>query len=269
MTDTLDEPDNGGRVASRVCDPVTGWDRVSVIEALTMTAQRLREAEVDQLVLIARAAQVWTWIDNLDGICDQMTAATRIPDEATADAVQAAADVNDQATLDNVLGPGGRTHHTGSSSSAEPAAGVLHGERLRRYGAEGTPEVSEFLRLEIGPALGVSPERAAGLIGDVLDLRHRLPGLWAHLENDQIRGWVACQVARKTRIAKLSPALCGELDRRIAPFAPGWTEHKILTMADRLIVLLDPDTAEARRREALGRRYVDFWTDRHPDGPGR
>ncbi|WP_460766029.1 hypothetical protein [Mariniluteicoccus flavus] len=42
-------------------------------------------------------------------------------------------------------------------------------------GGPGTPGVAEFLALELGPALHLSPESAHTLIADVLNLRHRLP----------------------------------------------------------------------------------------------
>lgn len=142
----VDQPSSPG---ARVSDPETGWDRVSVISALTTAARRRREAEVDQLVLIARAAEVWSWIDNIDAVSDQIRVADHVGDETIRDSIRAVAEAGDDASLDALLGNG-----------ADPRA--LHGERLYRYGAEGSPEVSEFLRLEVGPALGISPERRPG-----------------------------------------------------------------------------------------------------------
>ncbi|WP_425308994.1 hypothetical protein AADG42_09560 [Ammonicoccus fulvus] len=256
---------------SRVCDPDTGWDRFSVIEALTLAARREREAKIDQLILIARAAEVWSWVDNIDEIVAQIKVADRISDAATRDRVRAAAEAGDDDLLDELLTPPTdptATDLTATDSTAGVSPGVLYGERLYHYGADGTPACSEFLRLEIGPALGIQPEAAARLIGDVLDLRHRLPGMWAHVETGRVLGWVGCQMARRTRAAGLSQDLCQELDRRISPYAPGWTPNRILTQTDKLIVILDPDTAETRRRDELGRRYVSFWADRHPSGAG-
>jgi hypothetical protein len=50
-------------------------------------------------------------------------------------------------------------------------------ERLVLLGGEGTPEVAEFAAAELGAELQMSPWAAAQLIGDALDLRHRLPRL--------------------------------------------------------------------------------------------
>ncbi|WP_425310478.1 DUF222 domain-containing protein [Ammonicoccus fulvus] len=258
--------DPSDAVGPRVCDPDTGWDRFSVIQALTLAARREREAKIDQLILIARAAEVWSWIDNIDDVVAQIGVADRISDAATRDRVRAAAEAGDDDLLDELLTP--PTDHAAFDSAAGASPGVLYGERLYLYGADGSPACSEFLRLEIGPALGIQPEAAARLIGDVLDLRHRLPGMWAHVETGRVLGWVGCQMARRTRAAGLSQELCLELDRRVSPYAPGWTPNRILTQTDKLIVILDPDTAEARRRDELGRRYVSFWADRHPSGAG-
>lgn len=242
-------------------DPVTGWDRVSVIEALTVAARREREAKVDQLILIARAAEVWTWIDNLDEVVAQIEIADRISDTTTRQQLADAAEAGDEDAVDNLVA-------TAAPSVGRSAPGQMYGERLYRYGSDGTPAVSEFLRLEVGPALGMTPDAAARLIGDVLDLRHRLPGMWTHVETGRVQGWVACQVARRTRAAQLPAHLCRELDRRISPYAPGWAPSRILSQTDKLIVTLDPETAESRRRDELGRRYVEFWSDKDPSGAG-
>ncbi len=44
-----------------------------------------------------------------------------------------------------------------------------------RFGGEGTPATCEFCPAELGAEMGMSPEAAAMLLGDALDLRHRLP----------------------------------------------------------------------------------------------
>ena len=44
-----------------------------------------------------------------------------------------------------------------------------------RLGGDGTPTVGDFAAAELGCALRMSDGSAARLIGDALDLRHRLP----------------------------------------------------------------------------------------------
>lgn len=136
------------------------------------------------------------------------------------------------------------------------APGSTYGEGMWRPGADGTPEVAEFLKLEIGPALGISPESAAHLIADVADLAYRHPQLWQHVLAGRVQVWVARKVASLTSRAHLPLETAHELDHRLARFAPGWTPTRILNQTRNLIVHLDPTRAEERRRAALASRYV-------------
>ncbi len=57
-------------------------------------------------------------------------------------------------------------------------------EKLVRFGGDGTPAVAEFAPAELGVVLGTSSSAAERLVGDALDLRHRLPQALG-----QDRGW--------------------------------------------------------------------------------
>ncbi|GAB3699720.1 DUF222 domain-containing protein [Mariniluteicoccus flavus] len=185
-------------------------DRTAVILGLKDAADRQRQAEIDQLALVAAAAEAYSWIDE---------------------------------PLDDC---------TGSDS----APSVLHGERLMVLGGDGTPEVAEFCTLEVGPALGMSPDAAAQLIADVLDLRHRHPKLWALVIGGFVRVFAARKVAQLTRTRELTADMAGEVDRKLAPFAPQYTVTRLLNQAELLCDVVDPDGAEARRKAALERRFV-------------
>jgi hypothetical protein len=52
-------------------------------------------------------------------------------------------------------------------------------ERPVRLGGDGTPTVGDFAAAELGCVLRISEGSACRLIGDALDLRHRLPLVWA------------------------------------------------------------------------------------------
>ncbi|HHV21104.1 MAG TPA: hypothetical protein GXZ30_06160, partial [Propionibacterium sp.] len=131
-----------------------------------------------------------------------------------------------------------------SAEAAEVYGGgtprALHGERLWQFGAEGTPQAAEFITFEVGPALGISPESAAGLIADVLDLRHRLPRTWQLVLQGRVLGWLGRRIAQNTRTAHLPLEIALELDRHIAPFIEGWTPHQTLLRVAMLIARLDP-----------------------------
>ncbi len=65
-------------------------------------------------------------------------------------------------------------------SSPGPPSPLLPGsEQLVRFGGAGTPGVAEFAPAELGVVLATSTHAAERLVADALDLRHRLPQLWA------------------------------------------------------------------------------------------
>ena len=59
--------------------------------------------------------------------------------------------------------------------------------------------------------LAMSPYAAEQLIGDALDLRHRLPSIWADCRTGLMQPWMARKVAQATRRLSLDAAgLVGE-----------------------------------------------------------
>ncbi len=76
-------------------------------------------------------------------------------------------------------------HPSGLEGGLE--GGALPGtERLVTLGGPGTPQVAEFAPAELGAVLAMSPHAATVLIGDALDLRHRLPRLWSRVVAGQV-----------------------------------------------------------------------------------
>jgi hypothetical protein len=60
-------------------------------------------------------------------------------------------------------------------------------EQARAFGGAGTPLVAEFAAASFGARLGISPSAARVLIGDALDLVHRLPALWRRVEALEVK----------------------------------------------------------------------------------
>ena len=56
-------------------------------------------------------------------------------------------------------------------------------------GGDGSPAVAAFVAEELGAAMGVSTQAAMSLMADALDLRHRLPHLWAQVEAGAVAPW--------------------------------------------------------------------------------
>jgi Domain of unknown function (DUF222) len=116
------------------------------------------------------------------------------------------------------------------------------GERLVRIGGVGTPDVAEFAPAELGAVLGTSPESAASLIGDALDLRHRLPAVWARARSGEVKAWVGRRVAQVTRSSSFEAAAI--VDRRVAPFAHSLVVSRLEKVAEAAIIEADPAAAE-------------------------
>ncbi len=112
-------------------------------------------------------------------------------------------------------------------------------ERAVFLGGQGTPTVAEFAPAELGGRLQLSPYAAASLMGDALDLKHRLPQLWARVEAMEVRVSYARYVARKTR--SLDPMQAGYVDEHVAESADGrlpWSRFELLVEA--MIIAVRP-----------------------------
>ncbi|MEJ7706857.1 MAG: DUF222 domain-containing protein [Nocardioidaceae bacterium] len=105
----------------------------------------------------------------------------------------------------------------------------------------GTPEIAEFAAAELGAVLRMSPFAAAGLVADALDLRHRLPRLWARVQAGDVKPWIARRVAEATR--SLSADTAAVVDRRVAPWAHSLSWGRIENIIDAVVIEADPAAA--------------------------
>ncbi len=134
---------------------------------------------------------------------------------------------------------------------------VLPGtERAKRYGGDGTPCAGEFAAAELGVLLGRSHVAAATLMADALDVRHRLPRLWAALLAGQVRVWQARHVAARTRATGLTLAQAREVDAATTPYLATLPWGRFTDLLEARIIAADPHAAEARREAAELDRFV-------------
>ena len=118
----------------------------------------------------------------------------------------------------------------------------------------GCPAVAEFCIAELGAVLGTSTTSAKRLMGHALELRHRLPRLWARVHAGAVPAWRARAVAEATIHA--TPALTRE--------AAGWVDSQVAGVAARVgPAQLDRLVAEAIKRHHLAEEPID-----HDDGIG-
>ncbi len=138
----------------------------------------------------------------------------------------------------------------------EPTEFALPGaEQMLPLGGDGTPEVSEFCPAELGAELAISTNSAARLIGDALDLRHRLPQLWARIQAGEVKPWIGRQIATDTR--DVSQETAAVVDRGVAKYAHSLTWGRLAKVVQAAIIDTDPDYA--REREEAHRRNRGVW----------
>ena len=121
-------------------------------------------------------------------------------------------------------------------------------ERLVQVGGPGTPAVAEFAPAELGAALGVSAWAAQRLIGDALDLRHRLPALWARIRAGQVRPWIGRKTAEATRT--LSTEVAAAVDAAVAPWADSLSWRRLANLISATTMQTEPELAAKAAREA-------------------
>ncbi|UUZ59798.1 hypothetical protein [Nocardioides sp. B-3] len=78
-------------------------------------------------------------------------------------------------------------------SATYTLAGIEHEEAIAGIGC---PKVAEFCIAELGTVLGISTTAAKRLIGHSLELRHRLPRLWAAVHAGRVPA-SACPAGRR------------------------------------------------------------------------
>jgi len=121
-------------------------------------------------------------------------------------------------------------------------SGSLPGmERLVQLGGEGTPAVAEFAPAELGAELQMSPAAAARLIGDALDLRHRLPRLWERVLAADVRPWIGRRTADTTRHLPLD--VVAAVDVRVAPWAHSLSWGRLDAIVQAAVIAADPQAA--------------------------
>ncbi|WP_457186614.1 HNH endonuclease signature motif containing protein [Nocardioides sp. P5_E3] len=107
---------------------------------------------------------------------------------------------------------------------------------------EGAPLVAEFCLAELGTVLGVSTVAAKRLVGHALELRHRLPRLWAQVHTGRVPAWRARSVAEVT--IHTTPSLTRE--------AAAFVDAQVAAVAGRIgPAQLDRLVAEAIKRYDL------------------
>ena len=123
-----------------------------------------------------------------------------------------------------------------------------------RLGGDGTPTVADFAPAELGCVLKISDGSAARLIGDALDLRHRLPRIWTAAQAGQVPAYQARHIASATR--HLTVAQAGWVDAQLAPSLGAVSWGRLQTLLEAKTIQADPAGAEQQAAAAAQERFV-------------
>ena len=127
-------------------------------------------------------------------------------------------------------------------------------ERWVSGGAAGTPLIGEFVAAEIAGILRVSVGTAFHRIGQVLNLRHRHPRLWAVFLAGGVRFWQAARVAELA--CGLDVGACDWVDRQCAVALRVWPWQRVAGQVPGWVLQADPGLAADQAARAAGRRGV-------------
>src|SRR5258707_6465196 len=94
--------------------------------------------------------------------------------------------VREQADRDVVIGAAAWAALHSAETLVTEADWIDGRERALPLGGAGCPEVAEYAVPELAAALGMSTDAGRRFLGEVVELRYRLPRLWAALQAGEV-----------------------------------------------------------------------------------
>jgi hypothetical protein len=144
----------------------------------------------------------------------------------------------------------------GGDPQLEPGAvpARFGGDHLVEVGGDGTPRVRDLCVHELAIARQTHPLGTRATMADALDLRHRLPRVWAQVIELACEPWVACKVARMSR--RLDREQVEIVDVAVAEAIGGQAPSRVLAVAEAKVIEADTATHAARLEAQRRRRGV-------------
>ncbi|WP_395656925.1 DUF222 domain-containing protein [Nocardioides sp.] len=136
---------------------------------------------------------------------------------------------------------------------------IEFGMRDLQIAGDGAPTIDEAAVAEFALAVGKTTDAGRLFLGDAVELRHRLPRLWARVVAGEVAVWKARKVAQAT--TSLPPGAAAAVDQRLAWCAHRCSFAEIERQVEKARLEHDPDAAEQRRVAALERRRFDIDLD--------
>ncbi|HEY1134414.1 MAG TPA: DUF222 domain-containing protein [Nocardioides sp.] len=133
-------------------------------------------------------------------------------------------------------------------------AETLAGDQFLELGGPGAPVVAEFCIGEIAAIRGCSFDAARRLVGDAVELRHRLPRVHARVAAGEVEVWRGRRIGQHTRSLTFEGARF--VDAHIAYVAGRATSGDVDRLVAEAAARFDPESLEAERLEADAGRHV-------------
>lgn len=134
-------------------------------------------------------------------------------------------------------------------------------ERTVRPGGEGTPEIREFAADQVAPVLQVAPTTAMTMLGDALDLRHRLPWVSTGLRGGEIDLTRARMIATGTRKLSARALEKADVDRRLYRSAMRLTPGKLRARIEAVVAAADPEDLQDKSARVNDRLRLGFYPE--------
>ncbi|UUZ59626.1 hypothetical protein [Nocardioides sp. B-3] len=124
----------------------------------------------------------------------------------------------------------------------------------------GSPVIDEFTIPDIATMLGQTCDAVGSYLTDVIELRYRLPQLWAGVPAGLVTPWRARRIAQTT--VGLSVEAATFVDEQTAWCANRLTPTELGRLVDHARARFMPDQLAKETEDAADRRHVTFDTDR-------
>lgn len=122
--------------------------------------------------------------------------------------------------------------------------------------------MAEFAVVELGAALGMSTMSAKRLVGDVVELAHRLPNVWARVTDYELPAWKCRLIAQRTKA--LSAEAASFVDVRVAPTAERYSFARLDRLVIEAAAAYDPEPTALADAESAAAHHVAISTRTEP-----
>ena len=138
----------------------------------------------------------------------------------------------------------------------------LFGEGFLPLAGEGAPSVAEFAPLELGAVLGWTATAAQTLMGDAVEINHRLPRLWSLVLAGRVPVHLAREVAQHTRPLAYDAARWA--DRLVCADPAHLDRVRVAALVREARLFHEPDLVVGEEEDDLTSRRVDLFPGHTP-----